>query len=145
MKWAEVILFKEVIMNRVIDFFTHNVVYRFKVLLQTILDNDLAFKFSKFYKFVNHQKNWLVILFNLQPKDKWLGGAFQNKKKTLVKLLKKIYSKNNRGWHTKFINALWAYRSTYKTLNKATPYSILFEVEAILPFEVEFLSLQIDV
>ncbi|XP_020701185.1 uncharacterized protein LOC110113101 [Dendrobium catenatum] len=36
---------------------------------------------------------------------------------------------------------LWAYRTTYKTPTKATPYSLVFGVEAVLPLEVELPSL----
>ena len=43
------------------------------------------------------------------------------------------------------IEALWAYRTTYKTATKATPYSLVFGVEAILPLEVELPSLRVAV
>ncbi|XP_020688769.1 uncharacterized protein LOC110104134 [Dendrobium catenatum] len=39
--------------------------------------------------------------------------------------------------------ALWAYRSTFKTPTKATPYSLVFGVEAVLPLEVELPSLRV--
>jgi hypothetical protein len=38
---------------------------------------------------------------------------------------------------------LWAYRTTYRTPTQATPYSLVFGVEKILPLEVELPSLRV--
>ncbi len=39
--------------------------------------------------------------------------------------------------------ALHAYRTTVRTSTRATPYSLAYEIEAILPIKVEIPSLRI--
>ena len=63
------------------------------------------------------------------------NGLTEAFNKTLYKLLKKVVSKSNRDWYDRMEEALWAYRMTYRTLTQATPYSLIFGTEAVLPLE----------
>ncbi|PKU63440.1 hypothetical protein MA16_Dca026010 [Dendrobium catenatum] len=141
-KWAEADPFKEVTSEHVINFFTYNIVYKFGVPHRVISDNGTAFKSTKIYKFVErHKIDWRYSsIYN--PRANGLAEAFN---KMMVKLLKKILTKNKIDWHTKMVEALWAYRTTYKMLTKATPYSLVFGVEAVLPLEIELPSLRVAV
>nr|XP_016445899.1 PREDICTED: uncharacterized protein LOC107771088 [Nicotiana tabacum] len=69
-----------------------------------------------------------------------LAEAFN---KTLYNLLKKVVSKSKRDWHERMEEALWAYRNTYRTLTQATPYSLIYGVEAVLPLERQISSLRL--
>lgn len=40
---------------------------------------------------------------------------------------------------------MWAYRTTYQTLTQATPYALVYRVEAVLPLECQILSLRIAI
>ncbi|XP_074297354.1 uncharacterized protein LOC141628066 [Silene latifolia] len=51
-------------------------------------------------------------------------------------LLKKVVEKSKRDWHERIGEALWAYRTTYKTPTQATPYALVYGVEAVLPLEL---------
>ncbi|KAJ3708249.1 hypothetical protein LUZ61_011954 [Rhynchospora tenuis] len=53
-----------------------------------------------------------------------------------------MMGKDHRTWHERLPEALWAYRTTEKTPTQATPYSLVFGVEAILPLEIELPSLR---
>nr|CAD1827450.1 unnamed protein product [Ananas comosus var. bracteatus] len=77
--------------------------------------------------------------------DRAASTAQDRFNKTLIKLLKKIIGKNQKEWHMRIIEALWAYRTTYRTPTQATPYSLVFSTEAVLPLEVELPSLRIAV
>ncbi|XP_020700078.2 uncharacterized protein LOC110112261 [Dendrobium catenatum] len=134
--------FKEVTSEHVINFFTHNIIYRFGVPRHVISDNGTAFKSTKIFKFVERHKIYWRYSSIYNPRANGLAEAFN---KTLVKLLKKILTKNKREWHTKMVEALWAYRTTYKTLTKTTPYSLMFGVEAVLPLEIELPSLRVAI
>lgn len=125
-----------------INFFTHNVVYRFGVPRRIVSDNGPAFKSTKISKFIErHKIDWRYSsIYN--PRANGLAEAFN---KTLVKLLKKILTKKKREWHTKMAETLWAYRTTYKTPTKATPYALVFGAEAVLPLEVELPSLRVAI
>ncbi|XP_049347808.1 uncharacterized protein LOC125812345 [Solanum verrucosum] len=71
-----------------------------------------------------------------------LAEAFN---KTLCNLLKKVVSKSKRDWHERMEEALWAYRTTYRTPTQATPYSLAFGVEAVLPLERQIPSLRLAI
>ena len=128
--------------DRIVDFFTHNVVYRFGIPRRIISDNGPAFKSTKIYKFASQYKiDWRYSsIYNPRA-----NGQAESFNKTFVKLLKKILTRNKREWHTKMLEVLWAYRTTYKTPTKATPYALTFGVEAVLPLEVELPSLRMAV
>jgi len=45
----------------------------------------------------------------------------------------------------KLSHALWAYRTTYKGSTGFTPYTLVYVFEAVMPLELEILSLRIAV
>ena len=53
---------------------------------------------------------------------------------------------SKRDWDMKLTAALWAYRTTFKVTTRATPFSLVYGIEATLPieFEVESLRVAID-
>ncbi|XP_074297455.1 uncharacterized protein LOC141628182 [Silene latifolia] len=71
-----------------------------------------------------------------------LAEAFN---KTLCNLLRKVVAKSKRDWHERIGEALWAYRTTYKTRTQATPYALVYGVEAVLPLELQIPSLRIAI
>jgi hypothetical protein len=76
------------------------------------------------------------------PQANGLAEAFN---KTLGKILKKTVTKNQRDWHDRLFKALWAYRVTVRTPTQATPYSLVYGSEAVLPLEVQLPSLRVAV
>ncbi|KAL0315496.1 UNVERIFIED_CONTAM: hypothetical protein Sradi_5427800 [Sesamum radiatum] len=71
-----------------------------------------------------------------------LAEAFN---KTLCNLLKKVVAKSKRDWHERIGEALWAYRTTVRTPTQATPYALVYGVEAVLPLEQQIPSLRIAI
>jgi len=69
-----------------------------------------------------------------------LAKAFN---KTLCNLIKKVVSKSKRDWQERLGEVVWAYRTLYKTLTQFTPYSLIYEVKAFLPLEIQIRSLHI--
>jgi len=67
------------------------------------------------------------------PAANGLAEAFN---KTIGKLLKKFVSKSQRDWDDKLGKCLWAYRTTVRTPTKATPFSLVYGCEAVLPLEI---------
>ena len=49
----------------------------------------------------------------------------------------------SRDWSEKLPFALWAYRTSFRTFTGATPYSLVYGMEAILPIEIEMGSLRV--
>ncbi|XP_010327555.1 uncharacterized protein [Solanum lycopersicum] len=71
-----------------------------------------------------------------------LAEAFN---KTLCNLFNKVISKSKRNWHDRMGEALWAYRMTHRMPNQATPYSLIFRTEAVLPLERQLPSLRLAI
>ncbi|XP_071920668.1 uncharacterized protein [Coffea arabica] len=65
--------------------------------------------------------------------------------KTLCNLLKKIVNKSRKDWHLRIGEALWAYQTTFRTPTQATPYALVYGIEAVLPLECQIPSLRIAI
>ncbi|XP_059306167.1 uncharacterized protein LOC132057546 [Lycium ferocissimum] len=85
------------------------------------------------------RQKWVV------PRSQMRMKAKEAFNKTLCNLLKKVVSKSKRDWHERMEEALWAYRTTYRTPTQATPYSLAYGVEAVLPLERQIPSLRLAI
>ncbi|KAK4564698.1 hypothetical protein RGQ29_006676 [Quercus rubra] len=59
--------------------------------------------------------------------------------------LAEAFNKTLGNWHERIGEALWAYRTTFRTPTQATPYSLVYGVEAVLPLERQIPSLRIAI
>ena len=73
------------------------------------------------------------------------NGLAELTNKTLQNILQKIINKNQTDWDTKLQSALWAYRTTYKTSIRTTPFRLAFSLEAVMSIEFQIPSLRIQV
>ena len=73
------------------------------------------------------------------------NGLEESTNKTLHNILRKIANENRTNWDTKLHSALWAYRTTYKTSIRTTPFRLAFGLEAIMPVEFQVPSLRIQI
>jgi len=131
-KWAKVVPLKEVKTSYVIKFFKHHVLYHFGVPRQIVHINGPKFISQVFQRFCNKFEIQSVSSTAYYPVASSLAEAFN---KTIRKLLKKFVSKSQRDWDDKLGECLWAYRTTVITLTKATPFSMVYGCEAVLPLE----------
>ncbi|KAM2067325.1 hypothetical protein ACFX1T_043670 [Malus domestica] len=116
-KWAEAIPLKE-------------------VKKETVFSNRLMDELCEKYKFKQHKSSMYHTPAN------GLAEAFN---KTLCNLLKKVIGRTKKDWHERIGEALWAYRTTYRTPTQATPYSLVYGVEAVLPLESQIPSLRMAI
>ena len=61
--------------------------------------------------------------------------------KTLQHILMKIVNENRADCDQKLHNALWAYRMTYKTVIRSTPFRMAFGLDAVMPILFQIPSL----
>ena len=73
------------------------------------------------------------------------NGSAESTNKTLQNILRKIVNENRTDWDTKLHNALWAYRTSFKTSVQATPFRLAYGLEAVMPIEFQIPSLRIQV
>ena len=71
-----------------------------------------------------------------------MNGAVEAANKNVKKIIAKA-TKTYKDWHEKLSFALHAYRTGVRTSTGATPYSLVYGTEVVLPIEVEILSLRV--
>ena len=60
-----------------------------------------------------------------------------------IKMIMRKMIETSRDWSEKLPFALWAYRTSFRTSTGATPYSLAYGMEAVLPVEIEMGSLRV--
>ncbi|KAG9442619.1 hypothetical protein H6P81_018473 [Aristolochia fimbriata] len=123
-KWAEAAAYQEVKAVTVVDFIRTQIIYRYGVMDRFCKKFCIQQRTSTAY---NSAANGLAEAFN----------------KTLCKILKKTIGANKRSWNKKLGEALWAYRTSFRTPTQLTPFSLVYGTEAVLPLEVQLPSLRI--
>jgi transposase InsO family protein len=92
-------------------FLKDNILSRFGVPEKLITDNGSIFISSKFTKFCGEYGIIMGQSSNYYPQG---NGLDESTNKTLIQILKKTITVNQRNWHVKLIDALWASRLTPK-------------------------------
>jgi len=131
---------RKVKISDVIKFIKHYVVYRFGVPRRVVHDYGPHFVSQAFQRFRNKFRIHSVSSTTYYSNDNGLAEAFN---KTIGKLLKKFVLKSQRDWDDKLGECLWAYCTTVRTTAKATSFSLVYGCEAILPLEIQILSLRV--
>ena len=73
------------------------------------------------------------------------NGQTERVNETLVNILRKTVMNSKRDWDVKLTMALWAYCTTFKVTTQATPFSLVYGLEATLPIEFKVESLKMEV
>ena len=80
------------------------------------------------------KNSWLCIR-RSAPYHPQANGQAESSNKTLCTALTKIVSESRTDWEQKLSSVLWAYRTAYKTAVGATPFDLVYGINAILPME----------
>ncbi|KAL0284239.1 UNVERIFIED_CONTAM: hypothetical protein Sangu_2837400 [Sesamum angustifolium] len=112
-KWAEAVPLKEVKKENVVDFICTHIIYCYGVPRYIIPDNEKPF--------CNSRMDKLCKTFYFKPRNSSMycvaaNGLAEAFNKTLCNLLKKVVAKSKCGWHERIGEALWAYKTTIRTL-----------------------------
>ncbi|KAL6349854.1 hypothetical protein AAG906_001741 [Vitis piasezkii] len=70
------------------------------------------------------------------------NGEIEAANKNIKRILWRMI-KTSRDWLKKLPFPLWAYRTSFRTFTRATPYSLVYGMEAVLLVEIEMGSLRV--
>ena len=136
-KWVEAASYASVTKSVVARFIKREIICRYGLSERIIsdnglnLNNDMVTEDCTRFKIKHH---------NSVPYRPKMNGAVKTANKNVKKIIAKAIE-TYRDWHEKLPFALHAYRTGVRTSTKATPYSLVYGMEVVLPIEVEIPSL----
>jgi len=65
------------------------------------------------------------------------SGQAKLANRKIKRILEKTVNYNCKDWSLRLVDALWAYRTTYKTILGMSPYQIVYGKPCYLPVEIE--------
>lgn len=141
-KWVEAKAVRTNDAKNAASFLFENIIARFGVPKILVSDRGTHFLNSIIEELtdrfqIDHRKT--------TPYHPQTNGQTERVNQTLATILRKTVNESKRDWDVKLHAALWAYRTTFKVTTKATPFSLVYGVEAVLPIEFEVPSLRIAV
>nr|GEY25266.1 reverse transcriptase domain-containing protein [Tanacetum cinerariifolium] len=111
----------------------------FKYLLRnSIVKGMSSQQKKKFFKDVKHYFWDDPYLFRICADQIIQSGQVEVSNRGLKRILERTVRENRASWSEKFDDALWAFRTTYKTPIGCTPYKLVYEKYCHLPIELEY-------
>ncbi|XP_074292101.1 uncharacterized protein LOC141618948 [Silene latifolia] len=136
--WVEAKSYKVLNAKQVAKFIQNDIICRYGVPNEFISDRGTHFQAEtelilKKYKIKHHKSS---------PYRPQTNGAVKAANKTIATILRKM-TDNYREWPEKIPSALWGYKTSIRTATGATPYYLVYGMEAVQPVELEIPSLRI--
>ena len=128
--------YDRLIVARVAKFIRSQIICRYEVPHELIYDRGAYFRGEAdtlIQKYgIQHHKSSVY-----RPQT---NGAVEAANKNIKRILRKMVE-TSRDWSEKLPFVLWAYRTSFCTSTRATSYSLVYGMEALLPVEIEMGSL----
>ncbi|XP_052483100.1 uncharacterized protein LOC128036218 [Gossypium raimondii] len=138
-KWVEATSYANVTKSAVSRFLKKKIICRYGMPERIISDNALNLNNSTIVEVCNQFKIKHHKSYPYRPK---MNGAVEAANKNIKKIVGKM-TETYKDWHEKLPFALLVYRTSIRTSTGATPFSLVYGMEAVLPIEVEILSLRV--
>ena len=131
-KWVEAKALRDNTATSTTKFPYKYIWYRFACPIELVSDQGTHFV----NQIVHELSNYYVVMHKRSMRYyPQANGLAESTNKTLQMILRKIVNENRTDWDQKLHSALWAYRSTYKTIIKSTPFRMAFGLEVVMPIE----------
>jgi transposase InsO family protein len=117
-----------------IDFVKEHIVYRFGIPQTITTDQGTMFTSGEFDEFAIGMG---IKVLNSSPYYAQANGQAEASNKGIIKLIKHKIKENPKRWHTILNEALWSYQMTCHGAIKVMPYQLVYEHDAVLPWEIK--------
>lgn len=136
-KWIEAKPLAKITGKEVKKFVWNNIVCRFGLPVIIVTDNDTNFVNDPFKSWCAKLKIKQINTVVAHPQD---NGLIERANGSLMHGIKTRLGRARAGWVDELPNVLWAYRTTLKTSNGETPFSLTYRSEAVIPAEIGMLT-----
>ena len=138
-KWVEVALYASVTRSVVIKFTKKEIICRYGLPMKIITNNSTNLN-NKMMK--EMCEDFKIQHRNSTPYRPEMNGAVEATNKNIKKIVQKM-TMSYKDWHKMLPFELHGYRTFVCTSTRATPFSLVYGMEVMLPFEVEVPYLRI--